>query len=71
MPYRVCFIEETTTEWFIIDTILDALFAMDIIVNFNSAFIDDEGNLVTKRKQITINYLKSWFTLDLIACIPF
>lgn len=42
----------------------------DIFVNFNSAFVDDEGKCVTNRKIIAKKYLKSWFAIDFIACVP-
>ena len=44
---------------------------IDILVNFNSAYYDNNGNLVKDRKTIVSNYLKTWFLLDFIASFPF
>jgi len=51
--------------------IIDSLFALDMFLCFNTACYDDEDDLVEKRKQIAILYLKSWFIIDLVAIIPF
>lgn len=39
----------------------------DIILTFLSAAYDDEGNLITERKAIILNYLKGWFIIDLMV----
>lgn len=72
MPYTLTFLDYTMYDpWGIIDLALDLLFFIDILVNFNSAYFDQEGHLISNRKQITINYLRSWFLLDVAACFPF
>jgi hypothetical protein len=70
-PYQVCFIEEEDENWFSIVLIIDCIFFMDIIINFFSAYTDQEGKLITNRPKIMMNYLKTWFFIDLISCIPF
>lgn len=54
----------------VIEGILSAVFAIDIVVKFNLAF-HKEGLLVYERKPIIINYLKRMFWVDLIAVFPF
>lgn len=72
VPYRTCFIEVTPTNWLVADSVIDALFAFDIFVNFNSSYMDeDQGLLIANRKVIAKSYLKGWFLIDLVACIPF
>ena len=51
--------------------IIDILFAVDMIVIFNSAYYDEDLMLVEDRCQISYNYLTSWFLIDLICIIPF
>lgn len=46
------------------------VFALDIIVEFNSAFYDNIFKLVDDRKAIASNYLQGMFFLDFIAIIP-
>ena len=36
-------------------------------LNFRTAYIDKQGNLVTNKKKIATNYLKKWFFIDLIS----
>ena len=50
---------------------MDLLFLMDILVVFNTAYYDDDVDLVDDRKQIAKTYVKGWFTIDLLAIIPF
>jgi len=47
------------------------MFLVDIIFIFNSAFNDDDFKLIDDRCKIAKNYLNSWFTVDLLAIIPF
>jgi len=51
------------------DIFLDILFFIDILIRFNTP-IYLEGRLITDRKIIVVAYLKSWFFLDLLACLP-
>lgn len=55
----------------IINGVVDALFFIDILVFFNSAYIDDELNIIEDRCQIAKNYLSVWFWVDLVAIVPF
>ena len=41
-----------------------ALFSLDMIINFNSAFID-KGEIIDDRKIIAREYFKLWFWIDL------
>ena len=49
---------------------LDFLFFIDIFVNFNSCYYEDDVDLIEDRKEITCNYLKGWFLVDFVAIIP-
>lgn len=71
VPYRLCFIDETSYSWFVYETIVDCLFCCDIFVTFNTTYQDGEMKIIAVRKNISINYIKSWFFIDFIACIPF
>jgi len=53
-----------------IDLVQDCCFFIDIILNFNLAHYE-KGVLIGERKQIAINYLKSWFFIDLLATLPY
>lgn len=49
---------------------MDALFGIDIIVNFLSSYEDSQGLPVVELKKIATNYLTGWFALDVLACLP-
>lgn len=52
------------------DWFLTILFALDILVHFNTSLIQDR-KVVSDRKIVTIFYLKGWFLVDFLAAIPF
>mmetsp|Transcript_11622 Transcript_11622/g.38243 ORF Transcript_11622/g.38243 Transcript_11622/m.38243 type:complete len:712 (-) Transcript_11622:1499-3634(-) len=56
---------------FILDTCVDCLFFVDIILSFRTEFPDQHGDPVQDGTLIARNYLKSWFWVDLVATIPF
>jgi potassium channel len=71
VPFKISFIEEDPVVLTIIDYMVDILFAIDIFVNFITAYDDEErGVPVRNPKKIASNYLKSWFIMDLLACLP-
>jgi CRP-like cAMP-binding protein len=53
-----------------IDTIIDAVFMADVVLNFRTAYYRQEV-LVVDTKAIIINYLKTWFFLDFLTAFPF
>jgi hypothetical protein len=72
MPYRMAFIDSTFgDDWFYAELVIDILFFTDLLVNCNSAYIDNEAMLITDRKMIFCRYVKTWFFFDIAACIPF
>lgn len=50
---------------------MDFLFATDVVVTFFCSFQNDDFTIIDDRKVIAKNYLSGWFTVDLLACIPF
>ena len=44
---------------------------MDLLLNFRSAYIDQTATTIRDGATIARVYLKTWFTLDLLACVPF
>ena len=58
-------------EWVVFNWFTDIMFLIDIFVIFNSAYHDSEFKIVEDRKQISENYLKGWFAIDVLAIIPF
>ena len=64
--------DEETKFWRITNQTIDILFMIDIVVCFNTAFINIEDLSINRnRTQISKRYLKGWFTIDFIAIVPF
>lgn len=49
---------------------IDAVFAVDIILCFFSAYEDENEELVHDRCIIARSYAKSWFFIDIISILP-
>ena len=47
------------------------LFFFDILIIFNTAFYNDDMDLIDNRKKIAKVYLKGWFFIDFLAILPF
>jgi len=55
----------------IFENVIDVLFLSDVIVIFNTAFYTENFDMIDNRKEIAYNYLKGWFTIDILAILPF
>ncbi|KAL3816991.1 LOW QUALITY PROTEIN: hypothetical protein ACHAXA_010111 [Cyclostephanos tholiformis] len=55
----------------ILDYIMISVFSIDMIVNFNLAYYDNNSKLVYDRRDISRNYMKFWFWIDLVSVFPF
>jgi hypothetical protein len=71
MPYKICFVDNASQASEMLDTVVDFLFAFDIIVNFLSAVEESDGTISYAPTKIAQKYIKSWFFFDLIAVFPF
>ena len=74
MPFMLVFYDvadEWSDPWYIFQNIVDILFWTDLLINMFSTYYDEEGSLVKDRKTVILNYIKTWFLIDLLACIPF
>ena len=53
----------------VISYTFDFIFLIDIFVNFNSAYYEND-KLIDDRRKIVFNYLTGWFIIDLLAMLP-
>lgn len=56
--------------WYYIDILTDILFWLDLIITSISSYYDEEGKLVKSIKIIFMTYLKGWFAVDFLSCLP-
>ncbi|XP_068082449.1 potassium voltage-gated channel subfamily H member 8 [Anabrus simplex] len=71
VPYNASFENTERRPSIIVDVLVEALFIIDIILNFRTTFVNRKGEVVSSSKSIALNYLKSWFLVDLLAALPF
>eukprot|EP01039_Chlorochromonas_danica_P003102 gene3102-3396_t len=72
IPYHIGFQVPLTSEEDAINIFITVCFGMDILVNFNTAILDEQKErLIYRRRVIAKKYLHFWFWIDLIATIPF
>ena len=71
LPFRIAFVESDSTLWVVANFTIDALFAFDVFITFFTAYYDENYNLITDKKTITLAYLKSWFIIDILSILPF
>ena len=73
VPYNASFKNKTMDQvpLLVIDSIVDVVFFVDIILNFHTTFVGGNGEVISDSKIIRMNYLKSWFVIDLLSCLPY
>uniref|UniRef100_A0A1I8IWN4 Ion_trans domain-containing protein n=1 Tax=Macrostomum lignano TaxID=282301 RepID=A0A1I8IWN4_9PLAT len=54
-----------------VDLLVEVVFIADICINFRTTFVSKSGQVVYCQRMIAINYIKTWFFLDLLAAVPF
>ena len=56
---------------FITDTWIDVAFFIDVILNFHTTYVGVMEEVISDPKLIRWNYLKSWFVIDMLSCVPY
>ena len=57
---------------FYVDRIVDLLFISDLFLSFVRPFLDEaSGKTISHIPSIIRNYLKFWFYLDAMSCVPY
>ena len=69
--YQIAFNDKASSFDKIFELFSDIILTIDIILQFFSAYIDDEDNVVKNNKKIIKQYLTSWFLIDFISAFPF
>ncbi|XP_065200831.1 potassium voltage-gated channel subfamily H member 8 isoform X3 [Planococcus citri] len=70
VPYNASFVNVDKPSM-VSDVVVEALFIVDIILNFRTTYVSKKGEVVSNPRSIAINYVKSWFVVDLFAALPF
>jgi CRP-like cAMP-binding protein len=56
---------------FIFDILVDICYIADIFISWRTTYYNREGLLVVDKKLAREKYLKTWFTIDFVASVPF
>lgn len=71
-PFELGFSDAPKGGLLIVDTIVDAFFAIDVILTFFVAYCDDKTQiLIDKPRKIALRYISRGFVLDVTSTIPF
>ncbi|CAH0554611.1 unnamed protein product [Brassicogethes aeneus] len=70
VPYYACFLDNERPSANV-DVVVEALFFVDIVINFRTTYVNGKGEVVSHGKAIAINYLRTWFVVDFLAALPF
>ena len=80
VPMVVCFdhpelhdkhIHKNRILWLIVDSFVDIIFIADVAINFVTTIVGAGGEVVSDPLIIRMNYISTWFTLDLLSCLPY
>ena len=73
VPYNVAFKSKTMDDvpLLVIDSVVDVIFFLDIVLNFHTTYVSPTGEVISDPKLIRLNYLKTWFIIDLLSCLPY
>eukprot|EP00892_Ulva_mutabilis_P001042 jgi/Ulvmu1/10939/UM007_0118.1 len=73
-PYMICFDVQVSklTAFGVWETIVDASFLLDIVLNFRTAFVENGASdaLISSRRRIITKYLTGFFVLDVVSTVP-
>uniref|UniRef100_UPI0037E95793 voltage-gated delayed rectifier potassium channel KCNH5-like n=1 Tax=Semicossyphus pulcher TaxID=241346 RepID=UPI0037E95793 len=72
VPYNVSFkTRQNNLAWLVLDSVVDVIFLIDIVLNFHTTFVGPSGEVISDARLIRMNYLKTWFVIDLLSCLPY
>jgi len=70
VPFRLGYDVDAARGWYVFEMIIDGFFFFDILLNFRTAYFDDERKLIYDPRVLFWRYAKGWFLLDLISTVP-
>ena len=69
--YRTSYTSTGDITFLVVDSIVDIIFLIDIVFNFHTSFVGDDGAVIVDEAKIRRNYLRSGFPIDVMACLPY
>ena len=69
-PLEVTYGEPSSDGWKHMGRLVDVIFWVDIVICFRTAYIQKDGELVTDSWKMAKHYMKDFFIIDLMSCLP-
>jgi hypothetical protein len=69
-PFKMSYVKKESIFLIIFELIIELIFIIDIGLNFFTAYLDSQGNLIKMQKKIKEKYIRSTFVLDIISNLP-
>ncbi|EGZ21358.1 hypothetical protein PHYSODRAFT_491451 [Phytophthora sojae] len=69
VPYTIAFGESELWYWYAFNKITDAIYLLDVVLNFRTGYVEDT-EIVMDSRLVAKHYIQSWFFVDLIGSIP-
>ena len=69
LPLGMAF-DDIADSLFAANLLFDGVFLMDILITFCTGYIDPNDVLIMTPADVAVNYLSSWFFLDMVSSIP-
>jgi len=70
-PFDTSFLTPSVDGLFFVNRWMDMMFLYDMILQFNTAFPNEFGELEKSRPRIAQSYLSGWFPIDFISLLPY
>ena len=74
LPVSIAFVDqELSPSWLALNCVSDAVFIVDIFLNFRTGVIDfsRQEEVILDKKFIRTKYLRGWFIIDVLSSLPF
>ena len=74
LPVSIAFVDqELAPAWLALNCVSDAVFIIDIFLNFRTGVIDfnRQEEVILDKKFIRTKYLRGWFMIDVLSSLPF
>lgn len=71
LPLRLIYYTEPSLVNVFIEFICDFFMLLDFLLGFITAYYDFEENFITTFSKTTLNYIRTFFIIDLVSAIPF
>ena len=81
IPFQICFVDKIpgyraqnaafAEGLFVGNVLSDVGFVIDLFINFRTCELTPDGQMIKDARDIARRYVKGWFWVDLVSCVPF